>query len=80
MFLTCAVVFVVGSIRDGDLLLAVSSLLFLAACVVFLAGRAEELVNFEELLSGDCLRVLGIPRPTGPLAGAAACVDCTDCA
>jgi len=39
--LACAVVFVVASIRAGDLLSTVGSVLFLAACVVFLAGRGR---------------------------------------
>ncbi len=41
LFLACAVVFVVASIRAGDLLFTVGSVLFLAACVVFLAGRGR---------------------------------------
>ena len=41
LFLASAVVFVVAAIRAGDLLFAIGSILFLAACVVFLAGRGR---------------------------------------
>lgn len=41
LFLAGAVVFVVASIRAGDLLFTVGSVLVLAACVVFLAGRGR---------------------------------------
>jgi hypothetical protein len=36
LFLLCAVVFVVAGIRDGDVLITIGSVLFLAACVLFL--------------------------------------------
>ncbi len=39
LFLACAVVFTVASIRVGDALFTIGSVLFLAACVVFLVGR-----------------------------------------
>ena len=39
LFLACAVVFTIASIRVGDVLFTIGSILFLAACVVFLAGR-----------------------------------------
>ncbi len=39
LFLACAVVFTIGSIRIGDVLFTIGSILFLAACVVFLVGR-----------------------------------------
>jgi|TARA_B100001146_G_scaffold215223_1_gene217337 hypothetical protein len=41
LFLASAVVFVLASIRAGDLLFTVGSVLFLAACVVFLVGRGR---------------------------------------
>ena len=41
LFLAAAVVFVLASIRAGDLLFTVGSVLFLAACVVFLVGRGR---------------------------------------
>ena len=41
LFLAGAPVFVVASIRAGDLLSTVGSVLLLAACVVFLAGRGR---------------------------------------
>lgn len=36
MFLLCALLFAAAGLRDGDLLITVGSLLFLAACVLFL--------------------------------------------
>lgn len=36
LFLACAVVFVGIGVRDGDALMVAGSLLFLAACVLFL--------------------------------------------
>ena len=39
LFLACALVFAVASIRIGDVLFTIGSVLFLSACVVFLAGR-----------------------------------------
>ena len=36
LFLLCAVVYAVAGIRDGDLLITGGSILFLAACVLFL--------------------------------------------
>jgi len=39
LFLACALFFTVGSIRAGDVLFVIGSLLFLAACVLFLFGR-----------------------------------------
>ncbi len=39
LFVACALFFTVGSIRAGDALFVIGSLLFLAACVLFLAGR-----------------------------------------
>jgi|TARA_B110001454_G_scaffold54677_1_gene53466 hypothetical protein len=41
LFLACALFFVAGSIRVGDLLFTIGSLLFLGACVLFLAGRGR---------------------------------------
>ena len=41
LFLTCAVFFVGGSIRAGDMVFLTGSLLFLAGCVVFIAGRGR---------------------------------------
>ena len=39
LFLLCAVGFTIMAVRDRDPLFIVSSLLFAAACVVFLVGR-----------------------------------------
>ena len=39
LFLACAAFFTVGSIRAGDSLFIIGSLLFLVACVLFLIGR-----------------------------------------
>ena len=39
LFMVCALFFPVGSIRAGDVLFVIGSLLFLAACVLFLSGR-----------------------------------------
>lgn len=36
LFLACAFLFLYVAMRDGDLVLALASLLFLAGCVVFL--------------------------------------------
>ena len=41
MFVACAVFFTAGSIRAGDPLFIIGSLLFLVACVVFLIGRGR---------------------------------------
>jgi hypothetical protein len=38
LFLVCAVLFVVASIRDRDLLIGVASVVFLVACVLFLVA------------------------------------------
>ncbi len=37
LFLLCAVAFTAAGLRDGDVLITVGSVLFLSACVVFLA-------------------------------------------
>mgnify|MGYP004294418655 CR=1 FL=1 len=39
LFLLCAIGFTIMAVRDRDPLFIVSSLLFAAACVVFLMGR-----------------------------------------
>ena len=39
LFLACAAFFTVGSIRAGDSLFIIGSLLFLAACVLYPIGR-----------------------------------------
>ncbi len=39
LFLLCAIGFTIMAVRDRDPLFIVSSLLFAAACVVFLVGR-----------------------------------------
>jgi len=39
LFVACAAFFTAGSIRAGDTLFIIGSLLFLAACVLFLIGR-----------------------------------------
>ncbi|MEE2631483.1 MAG: hypothetical protein VX752_05460 [Actinomycetota bacterium] len=41
MFVACALFFTAGSIRAGDPLFIIGSLLFLAACVLFLIGRGR---------------------------------------
>ena len=41
MFVVCAVFFTAGSIRAGDPLFIIGSLLFLVACVLFLVGRGR---------------------------------------
>jgi|AntRauTorckE6833_2_1112554.scaffolds.fasta_scaffold47633_2 hypothetical protein len=41
LFLLSAVAFTAVAVRDGDVLLAVGSLLFLAACVLFLIPYAR---------------------------------------
>ena len=41
LFLASAVVFVLASIRAGDLLFSVGSVVFLAACVGYLVGRGR---------------------------------------
>jgi len=39
LFAASALFFTFGSIRAGDVLFTIGSLLFLAACVLFLSGR-----------------------------------------
>ena len=39
LFVACAAFFTAGSIRAGDTLFIIGSLLFLTACVLFLLGR-----------------------------------------
>ena len=39
LFVACAAFFTAGSIRAGDPLFIIGSLLFLVACVLFLLGR-----------------------------------------
>jgi hypothetical protein len=41
LFVACAVFFTAGSIRAGDPLFIIGSLLFLVACVLFLVGRGR---------------------------------------
>ena len=38
LFLLCSVLFLAAALRDGDLLLGVASLVFLAACVLFIVA------------------------------------------
>ena len=42
LFLACAIGFTVMAIRDRDLLFLVSTLLFGAACLVYLIGRRSD--------------------------------------
>ncbi len=42
LFVACALFFTVGSIRAGDPLFTIGSLLFLAACLLFLVGRGRQ--------------------------------------
>lgn len=37
LFLVCAVLFTAAGVRDGDLLITIGSLVFLVACVLFIA-------------------------------------------
>ena len=38
LFLLCSLLFLAAAIRDGDVLIGVASLVFLAACVLFLVA------------------------------------------
>ncbi|MBC8363851.1 MAG: cytochrome oxidase subunit III [Actinobacteria bacterium] len=42
LFLACAIGFTAMAVRERDALFVVSSLFFLAACVVFLVGRRSD--------------------------------------
>jgi hypothetical protein len=41
LFLLCSLLFLAAAIRDGDLLIAVASLVFLVACVLFLLAAPK---------------------------------------
>ncbi len=42
LFLLSAIAFTAASIRDGDVLMAIASLFFLAACVLFLVPYVQD--------------------------------------